>query len=288
VIDTFGVYTEKGTPSSPNGPGARYGAVSWIDAAGNLWLFGGYGNVGSGGSPYLNDLWKYTPSAQTWTWVSGSAGGSTGTAGAPGVYGTKGTASVNNVPGARDDAVSWTDATGNLWLFGGNGYDSTDTLGWLNDLWKYSPIAGTWTWVSGSDVAGAFPAYGTQGTASTSNVPGARYGAVSWIDTAGNLWLLGGYGFNGPPPVGPISNTVDLDDLWEYNPTAGTWTWVSGAGAAYSAPIQGVPSSTTYPPPRDGAISWLDSTDNFWLFGGQNSNLGPPWLDDFWGYKPSP
>jgi len=29
--------------------------------------------------------------------------------------------------------------------------------------------------------------YGTQGTASASNVPGARYSASSWIDSSGNF-----------------------------------------------------------------------------------------------------
>jgi len=35
--------------------------------------------------------------------------------------------------------VSWSDASGNLWLFGGEGFDSTGTEGTLNDLWEYQP-----------------------------------------------------------------------------------------------------------------------------------------------------
>ena len=38
----------------------------------------------------------------------------------PGVYGTQGIAAASNVPGGRENAVSWTDSKGNLWLFGGN------------------------------------------------------------------------------------------------------------------------------------------------------------------------
>ena len=56
-----------------------------------------------------------------------------------GVYGTQGTVAYTNVPGAREYAVSWRDASGNLWLFGGCGYDSTGTEGTLNDLWEYQP-----------------------------------------------------------------------------------------------------------------------------------------------------
>ena len=42
----------------------------------------------------------------------------------PGVYGTQGVAAPTNFPGARWLAVGWTDAVGQLWLFGGTGFDS--------------------------------------------------------------------------------------------------------------------------------------------------------------------
>jgi hypothetical protein len=32
---------------------------------------------------------------------------------------------------------SWIDSSGNLWLFGGYGYDSTGALGYLNDMWHW-------------------------------------------------------------------------------------------------------------------------------------------------------
>ena len=69
---------------------------------------------------HLNDLWRYDPETNQWTWVSGS-----NTRNQVGVYGTKGVPDAANVPGARSDSISWTDSTGNLWLFGGDGYDST-------------------------------------------------------------------------------------------------------------------------------------------------------------------
>ncbi len=70
--------------------------------------------------------------------------------------------------------------------------------------------SGQWTWVSGSH----YGTYGTQGTADASNVPGARYGSVSWIDHSGNLWLLGGWGQTSPT----IAATGSLNDLWQYKP----------------------------------------------------------------------
>jgi hypothetical protein len=45
----------------------------------------------------------------------------------------------NNVPGGRDSSVTWTDSNGDVWLFGGEGYDASGNFGWLNDLWKYGP-----------------------------------------------------------------------------------------------------------------------------------------------------
>ena len=76
-----------------------------------------------------------------WTWESGS-----NALDANGNYGTQGAASASNVPGARYDSSSWTDASGNLWLFGGYGYDLTGGAGYLNDLWRYTPGTGQWIW----------------------------------------------------------------------------------------------------------------------------------------------
>ncbi len=72
---------------------------------------------------------------------------------------------------------------------------------------------GEWTWVNGANVAGQKGTYGTQGTAAASNIPGARAGAVSWADAAGNFWLFGGE--NTDPVAGTPGN---LNDLWKYEP----------------------------------------------------------------------
>ena len=56
------------------------------------------------------------PAYAQWTWMSGS-----NTISQTGIYGTKGMPDAANVPGAREDSISWTDGAGNLWLFGGYG-----------------------------------------------------------------------------------------------------------------------------------------------------------------------
>jgi len=214
TVNQFGVYGTMGTAAAGNVPGSRTNAVTWTDAGGNLWLFGGQGNDLNGkaclqnNAPcFLSDVWKY--GAGQWTWVGGS-----NTVQQPGVYGTMGTAAAGNIPGSRSNATGWTDATGNFWLFGGFGFDSTTgnnmVYGDLNDLWKYS--AGQWTWVGGANTAGEAGSYGTLGVAAAGNVPPSRESAVGWVDKSGNFWLFGGSDYNA------IITGGKLNDLWVYQP----------------------------------------------------------------------
>ncbi|NHI94458.1 MAG: hypothetical protein EAX96_18350 [Candidatus Lokiarchaeota archaeon] len=82
----------------------------------------------------------------------------------------------------------------------------------MNDLWRFNVSDATWTWVSGNDTSDKPGIYGTQGVADAANVPGARYGGVSWTDIGGNLWLFGGWGSDN------ASNFDWLNDLWKYSP----------------------------------------------------------------------
>lgn len=225
--DRYGTYGTQGLADPSNVPGARYDSVSWLDPTGNLWLFGGYGIFTDvGGWDLGNDLWRYDPFNSTWTWMSGSTGGEQA-----GTYGTNGVADPSNVPGARQQAVSWVDPSGALWLFGGMGYGSASgSAGMLNDLWKYDPSNRTWTWISGTDAVDQPGIYGTKGVADTSNVPGARCGAASWIDLGGNLWLFGG--------AGPGYD--HLNDLWKFDPATREWTWVSGSDIPDQAGVYGI------------------------------------------------
>jgi hypothetical protein len=208
------------------------------------------------------------------------------------VYGTVGVASTTNLPGARSSAVSWTDSSGNLWLFGGDGYDSTGTWDYLNDLWEYVPSTRTWTWVGGSSQVDASATYGVEYKASTSNAPGARIGSVSWTDLEGNLWLFGGQGRGFPAPG---LGQGGLNDLLEYIPStvagaAGTWTWVGGSSALNAPGVygtQGAASTTNSPGARLQATSWSDSAGNLWLFGGALNRGIENEFNDLWEYIPS-
>ena len=78
--------------------------------------------------------------SQDFTWMSGA-----NVAGQPGIYGTLGVPASINEPGSRESSVSWKDASGNLWLFGGLGYDASSNYGFLSDLWKYNVTNNQWT-----------------------------------------------------------------------------------------------------------------------------------------------
>jgi N-acetylneuraminic acid mutarotase len=257
--------------------------MSWIDSSGNLWLFGGVGFNSAGKQGLLNDLWEFSPAANTWTWVSGSS-----TIDAQGVYGTVGVAAAGSVPGARSGSTSWTDSNGNLWLFGGNGDDSKGSAGDLNDIWEFNPTTKAWTWVSGSITADAPGVYGTLGVPAATNVPGARAYSVSWIDSSGDLWLFGGTGFS--------STFGYLNDLWEFDFTSKEWVWVSGSntlsvqngGQPGIYGTLGTAATTNTPGGRESAIGWTDSSGNFWLFGGvgYDSTGAAGYINDLWRLQP--
>jgi len=280
-VDAIGVYGTQGTAAAGNTPGARRQPISWTDAAGNFWLFGGngVGNVGM-----LNDLWEYSPTAELWTWQGGAQ-----TLGTAATYGTQGTAAAANNPGAREGAAKWTDAAGNLWLFGG---DSLAGQNWedFNDLWEFSMSTMQWIWVGGSSVAGSTSntgSYGTVGVAAAGNLPPPRTDSISWVDSAGLFWLFGGTQLDSRGGYVAVFN-----DLWNYNPTTGQWTWVGGSSNPNGASVfgtQGTAAPGNLPAAREGASSWLDASGNLWLFGGLGlaQSGAAQEYNDLWEYNPA-
>jgi len=280
-----GKYGIKGVAAATTVPGGRNGLASWIDKAGNFWIFGGQGLDASGTTGYLNDLWEFTPSTGKWTWISGGNSVGAKNSGAKGVYGSKGVTSTANIPGGRDFPSSWIDASGDFWLFGGNGFDSAGVFGYLNDLWEFNPTSKTWTWVSGSSTiapanAGPKGVYGTQGVAAAANTPGGRDGALTWTDSVGNHWLYGGFGFDVNGYQG------SMGDLWQFNNTTHLWIWMSGSINANPAAVygtKGVGSVANLPGGRSSSIGWTDATGDLWIFGGSNASNS---YSDVWRFQP--
>ncbi len=293
----LGVYGTLGIAEPTNLPGGRQYSANWTDSHGNLWLFGGGGYDSKACEVELNDLWEFSPSSGEWTWISGSETGMNGTytAGPTGVYGTLGTPAAGNTPGDRDSASTWTDSSGNLWLFGGEGFDANLKSGYFNDLWEFNPSTRQWAWMGGSSAGvpglneGQPGVYGTLGVPAAGNVPGGRNAAASWVDSSGNFWLFGGLGSDS------TGQTGYLNDLWRFNPATSQWTWMGGSstiGSNGTLPgvygTLGLPAATNVPGGRSNATTWTDSSGNFWLFGGSgndaNGNVAP--LNDLWEFNP--
>jgi N-acetylneuraminic acid mutarotase len=259
-IDQLAVYGIQGVADAANKPGSREYSVSWADASGNLWLFGGFGWDELGSSGVLSDLWKYNIATNEWTWMKGD-----NIPYQPGVYGTQGIADAANNPGSRQRHKSWTDASGNLWLFGGNGTDGSGFSGYLNDLWKYNTVTNEWTWMKGDNSTNQYGVYGTQGIADAANNPGGRDRSVVWTDGSGNLWLFGGVGYD----LSGFSGSFNA--LWKYNTVTNQWTWAKGDNSrnqfgVYG--IQGTADVANKPGSRSYSSGWMDGSGNLWLFGG--------------------
>jgi N-acetylneuraminic acid mutarotase len=270
-VDSPGVYGTLGVPAAGNIPSGRSNATGWTDSSGNFWLFGGQGwNTGMY-DIYFNDLWEFNPSTNEWAWMGGSnTVGSDCTltselnaqqgCGLPGVYGTLGLPSAGNSPGSRSKASSWTDKSGNFWLFGGQGYDAGVHNSDLNDIWVFNPSMKEWAWMGGTQnqigcqtigvypiCNGPFGVYGTLKSPSGGNIPGGRQATITWTDNSGNLWLFGGDGYNAS-----ATNQGPLDDMWEYQPsTTSTFPTavtpvISPSGGTYTA-FQSVTITDTTP-----------------------------------------
>lgn len=306
-----GVYGTEYQFAPTNSPGGRtWGAVSWTDHSGKLWLFGGFGYDSLETAGYLGDLWVFDPSLGAngeWAWVGGSSTLSTnsvGYAGQTGVYGTEYQFAPSNFPGGRQSAVHWTDASGRMWLLGGQGFDGSGTLGALDDLWVFDPSQGAfgeWAWMGGSNTvlsgydacagygSGAEAVYGTEYQFTASNYPGYRASGLTWTDQSGRLWLLGGGGCDSTGYEG------DMNDLWVFDPSMGAngeWAWMGGsnlerANGIYGAEYQFAASNA--PGARDSATGWTDANGRFWLSGGygfdSSGNYGE--LNDLWVFDPS-
>jgi N-acetylneuraminic acid mutarotase len=277
--DQYGIYGTIGMPSAGSMPGARDRSVTWTDATGNLWLFGGegYSETGLG---TLSDLWKYNVATNQWTWMKGSKSISQNS-----IYGSKGVSAVSNQPGGRRNAMSWVDAAGNLWMFGGFGLGTSGTNYYsLNDLWKYNITTNEWVWMKGDSTGNLNGVYGTQNLPSSLNNPGGREASVTWVGPSGNLYLLGGWGY---PETGQPDR---LNDFWMYNISTSEWTWIGGSknwdeNGIYGT--KGVSSPATRPGARASAVSWKDGSGNFWLFGGNGmaATGNPNYLSDLWKYS---
>lgn len=269
VVNQQGISDTQGMPSQNNTPGARSRGGIFYDQSGNVYLFGGYGVGQDGKQGYLNDLWQYTPNANTWTWVTGSS--STTYFGGP---------SINEA-----DFAYWTvpnsNGSSDFYVFGGTAsYPYT----YMNSMVKYNTATQSWTTILGT-VSGS-----NQAVTQQANIPGATSGASS-VRIGSKLYLFGGYGFI-------YGNTPGLkNQLWVYdtaNPTA-KWTLLAGSNQTLNA-LSVTSDSAAAPGARQHAAMWVGSNGMIYMYGGSgyldqapgvSCPAGGCQLSDLWQYNPS-
>ena len=269
-----GGVNQYGLFDSTNHPGNWYDACEWTDLSGNFWIFGGRASV----NILLSGLEEFKPSINEWAVIKVKVGQNRG-----GIYGIQNINDTANSPGCRGDGVAtWVDTSGNLWLFGGYGFDKDSIKGALSDLWKYTIATNTWTWIAGPDTANSPGNYGTIMVPSSANNPPARfYTNCSWTDNNNNLWLFGGF----EQYVGQGR----LSDLWKYDIATHQWTWMKGPNTLDQPAVygtMGVPNINNIPSARFCYNKWKDSHGNFWLFGGSGPGSAFNVLNDMWKYNP--
>jgi hypothetical protein len=138
-------------------------------------------------------------------------------------------------PGRYEHAMAWAGGS-KLILFGGSG--SGDTL---NDTWEYDVSTHVWTEIA---VAGSKPA-------------ARRVHALAYAGDA-KVILFGGY----------VYGSEQVDDTWEYDVAAHTWTQVNMTGSK--------------PEPRqEHALAWVGGR-KLVLYGGRNGTFVP--VDPDWEY----
>ena len=183
-------------------------------------------------------------------------------------------------PSSRESAAMIFSArTGSLWIFGGQGLDSSGVNGQTNDLWTFDLTTSIYTYISGS---------AREGTAGSLTGPGARAAASLSLDVSANkAYMYGGY----------LRRSADqyessYADLWVLDLETRNFTYASGPFQPTNIPGSynlepGVNDGNRYPGARYSHTSiMLDQ--NLYIFGGRgySSYSFPMFLSDLWAYSP--
>ena len=171
-------------------------------------------------------------------------------------FGTMNVVAGSNTPGGTSSFPFWYVDDTHVYLGGSK-----------SDLWRWD--GSNWVWIYGSNSATA-PNWGTIKVAAASNTPGNRNQACTFVDSAHNLWLFGGY-----TPAGVNA------DVWKFDGTG--WIWMKGPNSANTAGTygsMGIANPANNPPARGGSACWIDSSDRLWIFGGRD--IGAAGFGDLW------
>lgn len=282
TFNTYGYYDASyiGIEDTLIDPLALTNPSGVVDKDGNFWMFGGYHFDDNLQQPVNSHfLWKFNPYHNKWTLIRGQEPISGGW------YGTQGIPDSLNYPPGRFGALMWIDTSGNLWVFGGKKQFALNQAGVFNDLWKFNISTNEWTWMKGTSLFNEVGTYGTKGVPDAANTPGGRCESATWIDDYNNLWFFGGLAL--------MAGHVYFQDIWKFDISSNNWTWMTGSNFPVSTYHKWgnleVPDTSNVPFARSEAAYWKGKDNNFYIFGGLNTNLGTsssPMLPDLWRFSP--
>lgn len=170
---------------------------------------------------------------------------------------------TNLEPGGRQKASSFV-AGGSFFLFGGEGFATSGTTGFLNYLWRFDGIDPTtekpiWRWMKGESTTNSAGVYNVPEIVNPTSSPSARAGSMIQSLPNGQQVLFGGQ-----------SNTAVLNDVWIYDPSSNNWILIKGSNVTKATRfgIKGVQSNDNYISPRHSAAEWVDNNGCVCIFGG--------------------
>ncbi len=252
-----------GVPAALNVPQANANRYSWYDKAhDNLWLW-----------QNDNKLWRYQVATNMWTWIANMPPTNTVS------FGTQGVEAASNNPGNLQGAATWCDTSGNLLLFGGQGYNAeyyvdvncNGNMQQLitNNIWKFNTNTQMWTWLKGDSLKNCWAMvatdgfnYGTLGLESPNNHMARRKEVTVWQGEDGMVYVSEGRANYS------LVNYTSLLGIYRYNPQTNNWTHMS-EGNSYN--VTTYCDTSTHPMDRqNGANVTMGacSNDLLWRFGG--------------------
>lgn len=256
VTNEHGTYGIKNEENPLHRPGSRREAVQWT-LNGTVYMFGGFGFAKNGDPGFLNDIWRFNYTTELWTWISG--------------FDITNADDSEYQIGGRVGAVAWVHGESSLWLFSGFGVYRNDEAGFevtsRNDMWRFDLKKG-WYFMDGYTKFNQPLNYPMKG----------RTGALIWKDNNHTVWMYGGYDHE---------SQSYLSDLWSWNETHTRWALkldsLPNRKNAYIGPLN-VASNRAYPSSRCCSVTWVDSKNNMFLFGGYGlvNTDKEGFLDDLW------
>jgi len=175
-------------------------------------------------------------------------------------------ASLLQTPGARSDTTTWCDEFGQVWLFGGEGYDdNTSSAKLLNDLWLFNTSRLEWNIMHTGRIQStlltkngenSMPFKGETGYNGTSGAPKPRKRAAS-CGVPGILFVIFG---------GIDSEGKSLSDTWIYIMPKAEWL-----------PLSWNVTKSAYPPTTwSTEASWCH-LDSLYVIGSRTGNVTEMW-----------